>query len=87
MARWRKLLEKMASDSDPRNYSYEEAVTVLNGLGFTLAPHGAGSHRAWRWKSPSGTVVIIGLVDKGHGTLKPYLVREMIKQLRANGLT
>jgi predicted RNA binding protein YcfA (HicA-like mRNA interferase family) len=80
------LLEKMASDRDPRNYTYDEAVTVLRGLGFELAPHGAGSHRAWRCKSPSGTVTVVGLVDKGRGTLKPYLVREMVKQLRANGL-
>jgi hypothetical protein len=86
MARWKRLLDKMASDSDPRNYSYDDAVTVLRGLDFQLAPHGGGSHRAWRGKGTSGTVVVIGLVDKGHGTLKPYLVREMVKQLRANGL-
>lgn len=85
MARWRKLLEQMTNDSDPRNYSYDEAVTVLRGLGFLMAPHGAGSHRAWRGLSAAGTVVVIGLVDKGHGTLKPYLVREMIKQLREHG--
>lgn len=82
MARWRKLLDQMARDSDPRNYTYDEAVTVLRGLGFQVAPHGAGSHRAWRGLSATGTAVVIGLVDKGHGTLKPYLVREMIKQLR-----
>ncbi len=85
MARWRRLLEQMASDSDPRNYTYDEAVTVLRGLGFLMAPHGAGSHRAWRGVSATGTVVVIGLVDKGHGTLKPYLVREMILQLRQHG--
>lgn len=86
MARWEKLLEQMASDSDPRNYTYDQAVTVLKGLGFAQAPQGAGSHRAWRRKLTSGIVVVVGLVDKGHGTVKPYLVREMITQLRANGL-
>lgn len=85
MAGWRKLLARMANDSDPRNYSYNDAVRVLDGLGFKAAPHGSGSHRAWRRKGSTGTAVVVGLVDKGHGTLKPYLIREMIKQLREHG--
>lgn len=84
MARWRKLLERMANDPSPRNYTYDEAVQVLRGLDFTMAPHGAGSHRVWRGLSARG-VVVIGLVDKGHGKLKPYLIREMVKQLREHG--
>ncbi len=36
--------------------------------------------------SPTGNSVIIGLVDKGSGTLKPYLIRELVGQLRANGM-
>jgi len=85
MSRWRKLLADMANDSDPRNYTYEEAVAVLRGLSFAAAPHGAGSHRVWRGLTQGGTVVVVGLVDRGHGTLKPYLIREMIAQLRSNG--
>ncbi len=87
MTRWRKLLEQMARDPDPRNYRYDEVVTVLRGLDFQEAPRGTGSHRAWRGLTPLGTVVVIGLVDKGRGTLKPYLIREMLKQLRASGFT
>jgi hypothetical protein len=29
---------------------------------------------------------MVGLVEKGAGTLKPYLVRQMILQLREHGL-
>ena len=55
----------------------------MNG---SVAPHGGGSHRRWRHKLPSGNVIIIGLVQKGNGTLKPYLIRDLIGQLRANDL-
>jgi hypothetical protein len=34
----------------------------------------------------NGNIVMIGLVEKGAGTLKPYLIRQMISQLRENGL-
>jgi hypothetical protein len=84
MSRWQKLLARMANDPDPRNYTYAQAVAVLRGLGFAEAPHGAGSHRVWRGLSPGGSVVVVGLVEKGYGTLKPYLIREMITQLRNN---
>lgn len=86
MTQWRKLLVQMVDDHDPRNYSYADAVRVLRGLGFALAPHGSGSHRCWRAIAPSGTVVVVGLVEVGHGSLKPYLIRDMIKQLRTNNL-
>ena len=56
-------------------------VTVGAGVGCAFVL----DRQLWRGVSGAGTVVIIGLVDKGHGTLKPYLIREMIKQLRENG--
>jgi hypothetical protein len=86
MSKWRKLLSRMVKDRNPRNYSYADAVRVMHGLDFTLAPHGAGSHRCWRGTALSGAVVVIGLVDQGHGSLKPYLIRDMIRQLEANGM-
>jgi hypothetical protein len=86
VARWEKVLRRMLSDDKPTGYTYTEAAAVLSALGFEVAPHGGGSHRKWRRKLPDGNVVIIGLVDSGKGTLKPYLVREMLAQLRAHGL-
>jgi hypothetical protein len=59
---------------------------VLSALGFQVAPHAGGSHRKWRLKLQSGNVVLVGLVEKGHGTLKPYLIRDMVEQLRSNGV-
>jgi hypothetical protein len=86
VARWRKLLAHMLSDASPRSYSYDDAAAVLSALGFELAPHGGGSHRKWRRKLADGnTVVVVGLVQKAT-PLKPYLIREMISQLREHGL-
>ena len=86
MARWKKLLERMLSDSNPITYTYSDACSVLEALDFQVAPHSGGSHRKWRRKLADGNVVLVGLVEKGHGTLKPYLIRDLIAQIRANGL-
>ncbi len=40
----------------------------------------------WRLRPADGNAVVIGLVDSGKGTLKPYLVRDVLTQLRANRL-
>ena len=76
----------MLTDASPTSYTYAEACSVLLHLDFALAPSGGGSHRKWRRKLPDGTVVVIGLIDKGAGTLKAYLIRDMISQLTKHGL-
>lgn len=76
----------MLSDASPTDYSYTDATSVLVRLGYELAPHGSGSHRKWRRKLPDGAISIIGLVEKGSGTLKPYLIRDMVRELRRSGL-
>ena len=86
MAQWQKLLARMRQDGRPVGYSYNDAALVLRGLGFALAPHGPGSHRKWRRALVDGRTVVIGLVDRGSGPLKPYLVRDMIAQLQLAGL-
>ena len=76
----------MLSDASPNTYTYDDATLVLKRLGFQLAPHGGGSHRMWRLRTASGNTVMVGLVERGTGALKPYLIRDMLAQLRANGL-
>ena len=86
MAKWKKLLLQMLSDASPTTYTYKDAASVLKRLGFQLAPHGSGSHRMWRHRTPAGNTVVIGLVEKGNGVLKAYLVRDMARQLRENAI-
>lgn len=86
MARWEKLLAQMLSDSKPITYTYADAVVVLAALGYELAPHGGGSHRKWRRAVGDGNVSYVGLVEKGYGPLKPYLIREMLREIRRVGL-
>lgn len=76
----------MLTDASPTSYTYEDIVLVLKNLDFELAPHGGGSHRKWRRRSANGNIVVIGLVERGTGALKAYLVRDMVHQLQRNGL-
>jgi hypothetical protein len=76
----------MLTDASPTSYTYGEACSILAHLDFALAPSGGGSHRKWRRKLPDGTVVVIGLIDKSAGTLKAYLIRDMVRQLSNHGL-
>ena len=76
----------MLSDSSPTSYTYAEAAGILARLDFALAPTCGGSHRKWRRKLADGTVIVVGLVEKGSGTMKSYLIRDMIQQLRIHGL-
>lgn len=76
----------MLSDSSPTSYTYAEAAGILARLDFVLARSSGSSHRKWRRKLPDGTVVVVGLVEKGSGTMKAYLIRDMVEQLQTHGL-
>lgn len=86
MGNWRKLLQQMAADPDPRRYTYDDAARILDHLGFSEPSGASGSHRRWRLKREGCNSVVIGLVDKGHGTLKPGYIRDLVKALQENGL-
>lgn len=86
MAQWQKLLARMMADSTPREYTYDDAARVLRQLGFEVRPRASGSHRVWHRRGPAGNLLTVGLVDKGHGTLKPAYIRAMISTLTVNGL-
>jgi hypothetical protein len=58
-------------------------------LEFTLAKSGGGSHRKWRRVLDSDTgkrTVIIGLLQKGSGNLRPEYIKDMVRILRENDL-
>jgi hypothetical protein len=86
MSSWRNLLAQMAADHNPCTYSYSDAARVLTRLGFALASRPGTSHRKWRREIGDGRVVIIGLVDRGHGPIKKAYIVDMIAILRENNL-
>ena len=86
MARWKKALEQMLNDPNPVGYTYDDAALVLRHLGFDLASNSSGSHRKWRREIRPGTVVRIGLVQKGRGVMRDYLIRDMVAILREHRL-
>jgi predicted RNA binding protein YcfA (HicA-like mRNA interferase family) len=73
MGRAEKRLERVRAS--PLGWRYDELAGILEGYGFTLHPHGGGSHRIF--KHPSGAR--IGLVDSGSGTLLPAYARAVVK--------
>lgn len=66
-----------AMEGNPSGWRYDEVASVLRGFGFTERK-GKGSHRAF--SHPKGGTVL--LVEKGHGTLKPYQVEEAARAIR-----
>ena len=75
---------------DPRGFTYDDAATVLKSLGFEpTRTKPKGSHRLWRLEVTTvggRNSVYVGLVDKGHGTLKPEYIKKMIEILLQNQL-
>ncbi len=86
MAHWEKTLTRMARRGSASGYTYREAAAVLSGLGLKLARSTGTSHRTWRGVGRDGLPFYVGLVDHGSGTLKPYLIRDMISTLRQHGI-
>lgn len=86
----RKLLSSMMRARDPRGFTYDDAATVLKSLGFEpTRTKPKGSHRLWRLEVTTvggRNSVYVGLVDKGHGTLKPEYIKKMIEILLQNQL-
>lgn len=86
MGSWRKLLDEMVASPKPNNYRYDDAVRILERLGFTLAGGSSGSHRLWKRPMPGGTVARIGLVDSGSGPMRSVYIRKLCQTLRDEGL-
>lgn len=87
MARWEKLLTRMRDSVRCVGFTYDDAASVLAGLGFSCVETGAGgSHRRWAQLHPSGQRVIIGLVNHGHGDLKPVYIKQMLRLLKEHEL-
>ncbi len=85
MSRWEKLLERMRASPRCVGFSYDDAAAVLLAFGFEQKCEG-GSHRRWLLLREGHPAVIIGLVEQGHGDLKPVYIRKMLQSLRDAGL-
>lgn len=71
MSRADKRLAQMRAN--PQGWRYDQVATILKRHGFTTDTSG-GSHRVFT--HPSG--VVVGLVEKGSGTLLPVYVKNAI---------
>ncbi len=85
MSRWRRVLLKMAQSQRGVGFTYNDAAAVLRGLDFEQKCEGS-SHRRWVRLREGEPAVIIGLVEKGHGELKPVYIKTLVERLRDAGL-
>lgn len=87
MASWKKRLRDLLADPKGVGYTYSEVSGLLSRLGFQLHnPGRGGSHRKWRLDRDNRPPVIIGLVEKGHGSLPPGYIREAQRTILTEGL-
>ncbi|MCA2992055.1 type II toxin-antitoxin system HicA family toxin [Gemmatimonas sp.] len=85
MGSWKRILKQMRKSPRCVGFTYADAAKVLEALGFHQSSYG-GSHRRWVMLRADNPPVIIGLVDKGHGDMKPVYVKDMLASLVAHGI-
>ena len=76
-----KLLVRLLSGSSDQNIPFEELVTLLTYLGFSVRV--AGSHHIF---SRTGVVEILNLQPRHDGTAKPYQIRQVRQMLTRYGI-
>ncbi len=77
----------MLGSRNPCNFSYEDCVRVLLHLNFTEAPNSGTSHRKFVRREDGKPQVTIGLLKPSAGSVGKEYVKEMLRELRSNGLT
>jgi len=83
MARRGKLLQRL--QQRPRNFTWDELVRMLRGLGYTEAKPGKTGGSRRRFVHPSYPVISLHKPHPGN-TLKVYQINQIIQMLRQEGL-
>lgn len=83
MSKQDKLLDKLLRKPEPRDFTWNELVKLLNGFGFEQVK-GKGSRRKF-FHSDSKTLISIH-EPHPQNELKPYQVREVVKKLKEMGV-
>jgi len=83
MSQQEKLLAKLTTKPEPRDFKWSELATLLGGLGFELVK-GKGSRRKFYHV---GKKTLINMHEPHpQNVLKSYQVREVVKKLKEMGL-
>lgn len=84
MSRKQKLVERLLKIPPPRDFTWDEATTLMNACGYELLnARGGGSGRMFVNRSTKSKIRL----HEPHpqNTLLPYMVRELIEGLRSTG--
>lgn len=82
-----KRLERLFAKRSPKDFSWDEAMTVLKSAGFQIACHGGSHHECYH--ELTGFTFQLSMPHKPGRTktLKPYQIKALIRALEAVGAT
>lgn len=83
MAKFAKLKQRFLSD--PKDFTWDELVRLMQGLGFSLDQSGGGSHCRFVLKSDA-SIIVNAFRPHPDGTLRRYQIREIRNYLQERGL-
>jgi hypothetical protein len=83
MAKAKKLLERLLND--PKDFTFGELETLLNGFGFRLSNAGSTSGSAVRFISHETSQIIQLYKPHPSPVLKQYIIKFIINELRQGG--
>lgn len=83
MGRKEKLVARLRGK--PRDFTFDEAVTLLGLLGFAMSSKGATSGSRVKFARPEGGELLIHIPHPGR-ELRAYQVKELLAMLEREGL-
>ena len=85
MSKKQKSLEKFLRVPTPKDFSWDELVTLMKQLGFDLDESGGGSHKHFVLRADSDKVIDT-YRPHPNGILYSWQIKEIVGRLRAWGL-
>lgn len=85
MSRYSKLKDRLFAERTPRDFSWDDLVTLMEHLGYELDNRGGGSHRHFTHGTLKTTLTICCPHGGGEKTLKPYQVKDVRNRLVEDG--
>lgn len=83
MSKQDKLFDKLLRKPEPRDFTWNELIKLLNGFGFEQVK-GKGSRR--KFYHPESKTLISIHEPHPQNELKPYQVRDVVKKLKEMGV-
>lgn len=81
MSRYNKLRDRLFAERTPRDFSWDDLVTLMERLGYEMDNRSGGSHCNFTHIKRRTTLTICRPHGGGEKTLKPYQVKDVRNRL------